>query len=119
MLFFSEGVVSMELHTEYKSGSLCIHLSGELDHHSAALTFMRIEAALDRYLPRSCTLEMSGLGFMDSSGIAVVLRTQKRMRETGGKFCVLDPSPISARVLSASGIDRLVPIKIREGRIAR
>ena len=57
----------MELHTEYKSGSLCIRLAGELDHHTAALTFQRIESALDRYLPRSCTLEMSGLGFMDSS----------------------------------------------------
>ena len=109
----------MELHTEYKSGSLCIRLAGELDHHTAALTFQRIESALDRYLPRSCTLEMSGLGFMDSSGIAVILRTQKRMRETGGKFCILDPSPICARVLVAAGIDRLVPIKIREGRIAQ
>ena len=109
----------MELHTEYKSGSLCIHLSGELDHHTAASTFQRIESALDRYLPRSCILEMSGLGFMDSSGIAVIMRTQKRMRETGGQFCILDPSPISARVLAASGIDRMITVKIREGRIAR
>ena len=109
----------MDLQTEYKSGSLCIHLSGELDHHTAATTFHRIEVALDRYLPRGCTLEMSGLSFMDSSGIAVIMRTQKRMQETGGKFFILDPSPISARVLAASGIDRLVSIKIREGRIAR
>ena len=119
MLFFSGGLFSMELHTEYHSGSLCIHLSGELDHHTAASTFQRIESALDRYLPRSCTLEISGLGFMDSSGIAVILRTQKRMKETGGTFCILDPSPISVRVLIAAGIDRLVPIKIREGRIAQ
>ncbi len=109
----------MEFYTEYHSGSLCIHISGELDHHTATLTFQRIESALDRYLPRRCTLEMSGLGFMDSSGIAVILQAQKRVRETGGQLCILDPSPIPFRVLTAAGIDRIVPVKMREGRIAK
>lgn len=109
----------MELKTEYASGHLCIHLRGELDHHSARSALQGIEAALDRFLPRHCALEMSGLSFMDSSGIAVILRAKKRLLETGGELIVLDPSPLSARVLAASGVDRLVPVKIREGRIAK
>lgn len=109
----------MELQTEYASGHLCIHLSGELDHHSARSTLQEIESVMDRFMPRHCVLEMSALSFMDSSGIAVILRSKKRMAESGGDLVVLDPSPLVARVLSASGVDRLVPIKIREGRIVK
>lgn len=109
----------MELMTEYASGHLCIRLKGELDHHSARLTMQGIESAMDRFLPRHCVLEMSGLSFMDSSGIAVILRAQKRMSETGGDLIVLDPPPPVMRVLAVSGVERLVPVKIREGRIAK
>ena len=109
----------MELRTEYSSGHLCIRMKGELDHHSARMTIQGIESAMDRFLPRHCALEMSSLSFMDSSGIAVILRAKKRMTEAGGELIILDPSPLVGRVLTASGVDRLVPVKIREGRIAK
>ena len=56
---------------------------------------------------------------MDSSGIAVVLRAQKRMEETDGTLFILDPAPQCARVLRTSGIERYVDMKFTEGKAAR
>ena len=104
----------MKLQTDYSSVVLYIRIMGELDHHSAEMLLREIEFAMDRYLPRNCALDMSGLTFMDSSGIAVVLRAQKRMREASGQLWLVHPAPQPGRVLAASGIDRIVQIKYLE-----
>lgn len=81
--------------------------------------FRETEAFIDRFLPRRCILDFSGVSFMDSSGIAVVLRVKKRMEETDGDVFLLDPAPQCARVLRTSGIERFVAIKFTEGKAAR
>ena len=63
---------------------LTLTLRGELDHHGAKDVMQRMELALDAALPIKLTLDFSGVSFMDSSGIAVVMRAQKRMRALGG-----------------------------------
>jgi len=105
----------MKLQGEYASGHLCIRLRGELDHHSARETLREIEALLDRYLPRSCAMDLSALSFMDSSGIAVFLQAKKRLSEIRGSLWILDPAPQPERVLSASGMERFIQIKHRKG----
>ena len=84
--------------------------SGELDHHAAKDVMRRADGLLDRYLPRDCVLELSGLRFMDSSGIAVILRLHRRMLDMGGRLSVTDPGAQPLRVLEVSGIERLVRI---------
>ena len=63
---------------------LTLTLRGELDHHGAKDVMQRMELALDAALPIKLTLDFSGVSFMDSSGIAVVISAQKRMRALGG-----------------------------------
>ena len=79
----------------------------------------RIESFLEYALPLEVVLDFSGVTFMDSSGIAVVLRVKKRMEETDGDVFLLDPAPQCARVLRTSGIERFVAIKFTEGKAAR
>ncbi len=89
-----------------------MYLSGELDHHGAKNAADIIGEALDEYLPRDCAIDLSGLNFMDSSGIALILRISRRMGRTGGRAWVEAPAPQPLRVLDASGIDRLVPVAV-------
>ena len=112
---FFTGVNGLKLYSEYADGYLSLRLRGDLDHHSARETMALIEGAMDRHLPKTCSLDLSGLGFMDSSGIAVLLRARKRMEETGGRFWVSDVSAQPERVLSASGVARIVSIQHRKG----
>lgn len=101
----------MLISTDYSSGSLTIRLSGELDHHGSREAMQKIDVLIDEYLPRDTAIDMSGLSFMDSSGIALILRTERRMREMGGRAAVLNPGKQPLRVIDASGIDRLIQVK--------
>lgn len=100
----------MNIRVEYYDGRLTVFLSGELDHHSAKGTVDAISEALDRYLPRDLVLDLDDLGFMDSSGIAVIVRSYKKVRAAGGRMYIEGPQPQPLKVLDASGIDRMIPI---------
>ena len=102
----------MEMQSRFEAGRLTIYLSGELDHHEARSAMRKIDELLDEYLPRDCALDLSGLSFMDSSGIAVIVRICRRMADTGGRVWVENPARQPRRVIDASGIDRLVPVAI-------
>ena len=102
----------MNISTAFNSGKLTVFLSGELDHHESRAAIHAIDELLDEYMPRDCALDLSGLSFMDSSGIAVMIRVSRRMKTMGGRAWIENPSRQSQRVIDASGIDRLVPVGI-------
>lgn len=100
----------MNIRTSFDAGRLTIYLAGELDHHEAKNVLRQIDELLDDYIPRDCALNMSGLNFMDSSGIAVIIRTSRRMKALGGRMWIEDPARQPQKVIDASGIERLIPI---------
>lgn len=103
----------MKIDTEYSSGTLRVRLFGELDHHTAQETLESVCSAAETALPRDLILDMEGLSFMDSSGIAVIVRTMRKMQHIGGRLWIENPSPQPLKVLDASGIERLVPVKTK------
>ena len=100
----------MEISTSFDAGRLTVYISGELDHHEAHCAMLRIDELLDEYMPRDCALNLAGLRFMDSSGIALIVRVSRRMKILGGRAWIEDPARQPQRVIDAAGIDRLVPI---------
>ena len=100
----------MDIQTSYDAGRLTINLIGELDHHEARSAMHRIEELLDEYIPRDCALNLAGLSFMDSSGIAVIIKISRRMSALGGRAWIEDPARQPQRVIDAAGIARLIPI---------
>ena len=101
---------SVEIRVSEEKDVLRLRFAGELDHHAAGEAMLRAEEILDRRLPRDCVLDLSSLRFMDSSGVALILRLHKHMRDAGGRLRVEDPAEQPLRVLDVSGIDRLVRI---------
>lgn len=73
----------MQTLTLYADGCLTILLKGELDHCAAQDAMQSIEELVEEYLPRRCVLDLSGLTFMDSSGIAVILKADRLLRQSG------------------------------------
>ena len=72
----------------------------------------RLDELLDEYLPRDCILDLSELSFMDSSGIAIIIKLNRRMKTMCGRMWIENPSRQPQRVIDASGIERLVPVAI-------
>ena len=100
----------MKLTTTHTAGKLTVSVAGELDHHEAGELAKKIEEQLEANLPRDCVLDLGELKFMDSSGIAVILRIYRRMNALGGRLYVENVPSQPMRVLDASGIDRIVNI---------
>ena len=86
-------------------------VSGELDHHRAREVMEELDRQIDAALPRQLTLDLSGLTFTDSSGIAVVLRTFRRMRQLGGSMVVVHAPEQARRVFQAAGLEKLIPFQ--------
>lgn len=84
-------------------------VSGEIDHHAARTLMAELGRQVDAAMPRELTLDLGGVSFVDSSGIAVVLRSWKRMRELGGSMALQNVPPQAAKVLRAAGVDKLLP----------
>ena len=100
----------MKVDSSYDEGKLSLRFSGELDHHAAKNAVRDMERSIDRYLPGSCEIDLSSLIFMDSSGIAVLLKARRRMNEIGGTLRVAGVRGQPGKVLAAAGLERLIDI---------
>ena len=100
----------MKIYTSENNGTLKLIFAGELDHHCAKTSMKTIENLIDDYMPRDCIIDLSELSFMDSSGIAVILRVNKQMKDMNGRAWVENPYGQPLRVLDAAGIDRVVKV---------
>ena len=69
-----------------------------------------LDRRIDAALPRELTLDLEGLTFTDSSGIAVALRGWQRMRELGGAVTLYHVAQQPRKVFEASGVGRMVTI---------
>ena len=101
----------MKVTAEQKERTLRLKLHGELDHHGAKRVMEEIDYYLDTALPLYAELDFGGVSFMDSSGIAVVLRLYKRMKNLGGGLKLTEVPPQAMRVFKAAGICGIVEIK--------
>ena len=102
----------MKIAKRYDNGKLTIFLYGELDHHAARSTMRAISDLVEADLPRRLALDLGGLSFMDSSGIALILKLKRLMEICGGEVWVEHPNRQVLRVLEASGIGKLIPIAV-------
>lgn len=85
------------------------YLSGELDHAASD----SVRCLLDRVIAenqfvRHMVLDLSGLSFMDSSGIGVILGRYKRIAQRGGDVRICNASKAVERILAMSGIYSVV-----------
>ncbi len=93
-----------------KERELNLTFEGEIDHHRARELMEEIDRQVDLALPRRIVLDMAGVGFMDSSGIAVVLRCFRRARELNGAVELRRVPAQAMKVLRAAGLTRVMEI---------
>ena len=61
---------------------------------------------------KNLILDLSGVDFMDSSGIGVVLGRYKKLSKTGGRICISGCSGHMEKVLGMAGVFTLVSKKL-------
>ena len=86
-------------------------VAGELDHHEARNVMEELDRRIDLAQPRELTLDLSGLTFADSSGIAVLLRAHRRMGQVRGSMRVVNTPPQAGKVFKAAGLERSIRLE--------
>ncbi len=100
----------MKITGSCQGGVLTLRFHGELDHHESREAMEALSERIDAFLPSQCVLDLHYLTFMDSSGIALLLRAEKKMRELDGSLSLVGVQEQPLRVLKAAGADRRIPI---------
>ena len=93
---------------EKNRGRLTIRLTGELDHFVAG----RVRAELDELLRdpkiKRLVFDLSGVSFLDSSAIGLIIGRYKAMARRGGSVAVLNTDPRVDRIFEMAGLYQIV-----------
>lgn len=88
--------------------TLVAGLEGEIDHHSAAQCRQRIDSEFIKTKAVNIIFDFSRLSFMDSSGIGLIMGRYKLITPLGGRVVLSGVPPQLDRIISLSGIYKLV-----------
>ncbi len=85
-----------------------IGLAGELDEHTAMYTKNKLDEILEKANSR-IVFDFSGLEFMDSTGIGVLIGRYKKFRDNKFSFFLSGANSTLDKVLTLSGIYTIMP----------
>lgn len=87
------------------------YLSGELDHHTAKDMRESIDNAIELNMPSLLVLDFSGVTFMDSSGIGLVMGRYRNLQKTGASLHISGASQSIYKVMKLAGIEKLAKLE--------
>ena len=100
----------MSVEITVKGEIMTAYLCGELDHHSAASIRTEIDNAAEFNMPELLIIDFTGVTFMDSSGIGLVMGRYRNLSRRGAKLHITGTSPQIYKVMRLSGIEKLATI---------
>lgn len=83
-------------------------ISGDIDHHSARELRISIDEVIARSRPELLIIDMENVGFMDSSGVGLILGRLKAVRAVGGELLVKNARKEIAEVIGFSGLSSII-----------
>jgi anti-sigma B factor antagonist len=86
-----------------------VELVGEADVTNSDALRELLDAQVARQ-PRTLIIDLSGLRFMDSSALHVILRANRAMDRQGGVVALASPRDPVAKMLRLTAADQLIPI---------
>lgn len=91
---------------EGDSGHSTASLSGEVDF-SSSQEVRRLFMEFIEEAPGPLSVDLAGLTYMDSSGLAVFLDVRRRLKEKGQDLILLHMTPAVEKIFRLTQVDRL------------
>lgn len=82
-----------------------IRVRGEIDAHTAPAI-----ADVVRSTDGDLDLDLAGVGFVDSSGLRVLIESHQLLEARGERLTIVDPSPAVQRMFELSVVDEYLNI---------
>ena len=93
---------------DVKKSGLVVRLTGELDHSAAEGLRRELDGLIAETGAKKLLLDLSGLEFMDSSGIGLIIGRYKRMARRGGSVAVIAANRRIDKLFEMAGLYQLV-----------
>ena len=91
-----------------ENGILLVSLYGELDNYEANKIRTQLSSAIFSGQVQTIIWDLEGLGFMDSSGIGLILGRMRDLAPFDGETIILNPSPTMEKIFSFSGLENYI-----------
>ncbi len=89
---------------------MIIRLPAELDHHSAEHIRLQADRLLETQSVNTIVLDFADTGFMDSSGIGVIMGRYRMIHYTGGKVVAVRVNSRVSKILKMSGLYKIMDV---------
>ena len=98
----------MGLHVNIRDSALVARPDCEIDHHSAERMRVQVDAAFDKSSCRNIIFDFSDVGFMDSSGIGMIIGRYKNAEKRGGRLALAGMNDEMGRLFQISGLAKII-----------
>jgi len=102
--------MGLKIDTAEREGTLRITVGGEVDLYTSP----DLRSAIIKAVPTAASgveVELSGVEYMDSSGVATLVEGFKSARENSKKFVLVAPSASVMKVLELARLDAVFEIE--------
>jgi anti-sigma B factor antagonist len=101
-------MISVDLSTRERDGQVIVALRGALDVADAVSVAAALTAVAARQ--RDIIIDLTGLEFIDSSGVAALVRGRRQARYAGGELLLAAPQQQVLRVLTLTRLIDVFPV---------
>lgn len=94
----------MDITVNSLDGRTNVAILGEMDADNCTELTNRLFGGDDGVVSSEVLLDLSGLTFLDSSGVSEILRVQDKVAEEGGSLLLANPTSTVYRVFEITGL---------------
>lgn len=102
--------MDVKITSDKENRKIIAKISGDIDHHTSKYIRNEIDCAIREGNPQTLILDFSGVSFMDSSGIGLVMGRYKIMSELSGEIIIANTPTYIRKVMQLAGINKLCRI---------
>ncbi len=102
--------MSLTIEVEKRAGASLIRVIGEVDLYSSP----ELRKTVLKVIPKAAEgveVDLSGVEYIDSSGVATLVEGLRSAREHDKKFILVSPSPGVMQVLELARLDRIFELR--------
>jgi anti-anti-sigma factor len=100
----------LEVSVEASGPLPVVRVVGELDAAAAPILRRALTGVIGENAHRRIVVDLARMGFIDSTGLGVLVGALKRARDSGGDLLLASPTSMTTKVLDITGMCRVFEV---------
>jgi len=103
----------MKIAFSNEKNALVMKIEGEVDHRYAIQIRREADRKIVTYPDKTFIIDLTGVSFMDSSGIGVIIGRYKLVTSFGSEVLIVSSNSTVEKILDMSGIKKIMKVHQR------